>query len=327
VEDTTFCGCTSLESVIIPDGVTSIGINAFKSCAVLKSITIPDSVTDIGSFAFGNCTSLTSIVIPKNVLTIGLEALSGCKSLINIIVDENNTAYKSVDGDLYTKDGLTLIQYAIGKTATSFVIPDSVTSIGEFAFKDCSSLTSITVDENNTAYKSIDGNLYSKDGKTLIQYAIRKTATSFVIPDSVTSIGEYAFSWCYRLTSVTIPDSVTSIGKSAFYSCSSLTSVSFAENSKLTSIGDKAFSSCSKLTSITIPNSVTRIGDRAFEDCDSLTSITIPNSVTSIGYSVFSGCSALTSIKYRGTEEQWEAISKENANIPSSAVTYNYTGE
>ena len=127
-------------------------------------------------------------------------------------------------------------------------IPDSVTSIGESAFLWCYSLTNIAVGENNTAYKSIDGNLYTKDGKTLIQYAIGKTATSFNIPDSVTDIGSYAFMGCISLTSVTISDSVVTIGR-------------------------ETFSGCEILTSITIPDSVTSIDYAAFRDCASLADV------------------------------------------------------
>ena len=134
-------------------------------------------------------------------------------------------------------------------------------------------------------YKSIDGNIYSKDEKTLIQYATGKTNASFVIPDSVTSIGENAFSGCYSLTSITIPDSVTSIG-------------------------DSAFSWCDSLTSVTIGSGVTSIGDSAFFYCNSLTSITIPDSVTIIGARAFSCCLSLTSIHYGGTIQQWNNIKK-----------------
>lgn len=135
---------------------------------------------------------------------------------------------------------------------TSVTIPDSVTSIGEYAFKHCESLTSITVEEGNTSYRSRDGNLYSKDEKTLIQYAMGKSAQSFTIPDSVTSIGEKAFDSCKYLTSVTIGNGVTSIYEGAFHCCNSLTSVTIPDS--VTSIGFFAFGGCASLTSVTFAN-------------------------------------------------------------------------
>ena len=256
-----------LASVTIPDGVTGISEYAFRNCTALTSIIIPDSVKSIGSYAFSNCSSLTSITIPNSVTSIGYDAFRGCKSL------------------------------------TSITIPDSVTSISNDAFSGCSSLVSITVDPDNTAYTSIDSNLYSKDGKTLIQYAVGKTDTEFTIPDSVTSIGGYAFYYCSSLASITIPDGVTSIGV-------------------------RAFSNCTSLASITIPDSVTSIGNCAFYYCSSLVSITIPDGLTSIGIEAFSGCYSLTDIYYTGTEAQWNSIDKFNTNIPSSAtVHYNYSEE
>ena len=221
------------------DSVTSIGDYAFYYCDSLTSITIPDSVTSIGDYAFENCDSLTSITIPDSVTSIGDDAFSRCSSL------------------------------------TSITIGNSVTSIGDDALYWCISLTEINVNANNANYSSIDGNLYSKDKTTLIQYAIGKTATSFVIPNSVTSIGDYAFYYCDSLTSITIPDSVTSIGDYAFYHCSSLTSITIPDS--VTSIGDGAFWGCYRLTSITIPDSVTSIGDHAFYFCSILTSVTFEN--------------------------------------------------
>ena len=155
---------------------------------------------------------------------------------------------------------------------TSVIIPNSVTSIGEYAFCLCSSLTSITIPNSVTSIES-----YAFGGC--------KGLTSIDIPNNVTSIGYGAFEGCFGLTSVTIPNSVTSIGEYAFYNCSGLASINIPNN--VTSIGDYAFYNCSGLASVIIPNSVTSIGEYAFCLCSSLTSITIPNSVTSLGRDAF----------------------------------------
>ena len=211
---------------------------------------------------------------------------------------------------------------------TSITIPDGVTSIGDWAFDGCSSLTSIDVDEQNKVYADVDGVLFSKNMTELIQFPAAKEG-AYEVPDSVTSIGDYAFDGCSSLTSVTIPHSVNSIGNFAFYGCSSLTSIDVDEQNEeyadvdgvlfskdmakliqfpaakggayeiqygVTSIGGWAFYGCSSLTSVTIPDGVTSIGDDAFEGCSSLTSVTIPHSVTSIGYAAFYGCSSLTTV-------------------------------
>ena len=221
---------------------------------------------------------------------------------------------------------------------TSITIPDSVTSIGSFAFWDCSNLTNITIPDSVTSinYSAFSGcssltSVVIGDGVTSIDYRAFyncDSLTSVVIGDGVTSIGDDAFIDCSSLMSVVIGDGVTSIGSSAFYNCDSLTSITIPDS--VTSIGSSAFSDCSNLTSITIPDSVTIIGEHAFRDCSSLTSITIPDSVTSIGSFAFSICSSLRSIKYRGTQTQWNAISKGdlwNYKTGSYTITYNYTEE
>ena len=164
---------------------------------------------------------------------------------------------------------------------TSVSIPDSVTFIGNYAFRDCDALTSVTIPDSVT---SIGGGAFSGCSGL----------TSVTIPDSVTSIGENAFYNCESLTSLVIPDGVTSIGENAFYNCESLTSVMIPDG--VTSIGYGTFSFCSALTSVTIPDSVILIGNHAFFDCSALTSVTIPNSVTLIDNTAFYRCTALTSV-------------------------------
>ena len=190
-----------------------------------------------------------------------------------------------------------------------------VTSIGSFAFRGCSSLTSVTIGNSVTSIGS---------------YAFYDCSSlaSITIPNSVASIGGWAFGYCSSLTSITIPDGVTSIGDSAFFGCSSLTSITIPNS--VTSIGDSAFRYCTSLTSISIPDSVTSIGSDAFSYCDSLTSITIPNSVTSIGEYTFSGCSSLKSITIPnsvtsiGDDAFWHCSSLTSITIPNSVTSIGY---
>ncbi|MBP3308382.1 MAG: leucine-rich repeat protein [Clostridia bacterium] len=285
---------------------TSIEKSAFNGCSSLASITIPNGVTSIGDYAFVNCDSLTSITIPNSVTSIGSDAFDGCRSLNFNTYD--NAYYLGNTDNPY----LVLVK-AKDTSITSCTINSNTRFIRSHAFDGCASLTSITVDSANTAYKSLDGNLYTKDGSTLIQYAIGKSDTSFTIPNSVTTIGEGAFSDCSSLASITIPNSVTSIGDGAFASCSSLTSVTIG--SSVTTIGSYAFGYCTSLTSITIPNSVTSIGEGAFYGCSALTSVTIGSGVTTIGNSAFNGCYKLV-----------EVYNLSSLNITKGSTSCGYVG-
>ena len=280
IEYAAFSGCTGLTSIEIPNSVTSIGDFAFSGCTGLTSVTIGNSVTSIGDFAFQNCSNWTSVTIPGSVTSIGNGAFQNCTGLISSNVAPDNSNYCSVDGVLFNKDKTTLIQYP-GAKQGAYTIPNSVASIGNYAFYGCTGLASIEI-PNSVA--------------SIGNYAFRGCTglTSIEIPNSVASIGNYAFYGCSGLTSVTIPNSVTSIGGSAFKNCTGLTSVTIGNS--VTSIGQEAFCDCSGLTSVTIGNSVTSIGQEAFRGCTGLTSIEIPNSVTSIGNFAFSGCTGLTSV-------------------------------
>ena len=252
--------------------VTSIGDGAFSHCSGLTSVTIGNSVTSIGMWAFNMC-ALTSLHIPNSVTTIGHMAFAACGS------------------------------------PTSVNIPNSVTYIGEKAFMGCNDLTNIVVEEGNDVYDSRSNcnAIIETASNTLI--AGCKTT---IIPNSVSTIGNSAFSNCSGLTSVAIPNSVSTIGNSAFSNCSGLTSVAIPNS--VTSIGAEAFFRCSGLTSVTIGNSVKSIGMWAFRYCSGLTSATIPNSVTSIGAEAFSNCSGLKRL-------QFDAI---NCTIGDNAFSFVY---
>ena len=268
----------SIETVVIEDGVTSIGNYAFAYCSNLTSVTIPSSVTSIGKYVFFICTRLTSVTIPSSVTSIGGGAFDNCSSLTSITIPSSVTSIEKST-------------FANCESLTSINIPANVTTIGEDAFFYCSALETITIDEGNDIYDSRDecNAIIETVSNTLI-YGCKKT----VIPNSVTSIGEKAFYFCEGMTSVTIPSSVTSIGKTAFLGCTGLASVTIP--SSVTTIGELAFNRCQSLTSVTIPSSVTTIESYAFSECTGLSSVTIPSSVTSIEERTFLACSSLTSV-------------------------------
>ena len=217
-----FIGCDKIRSVTLPSSVTTIGSSAFEDCYRLSSITIPGGVTSIGSSAFSGCTSLSSITIPDSVTTIGDSAFDGCASL------------------------------------SSIAIPEGVTTIGEYTFYNCASLSSITLPNSVT---TIGGGAFS--------YCTN--LSSITIPEGVTSIGGSAFSGCASLRSITIPDSVTAIGVSAFSDCSSLSSITVPEG--VTTIGEYTFYNCASLSSITLPESLLLAHSSAFSGCSNLSTV------------------------------------------------------
>ncbi len=281
-----------VNSVTISNSVTSIGRSAFYDCNGLTSVTIGNGVVSIGDFAFSGCYNLTSVIIPNSVREIGSSVFQGCRSMTTLIIGNSVTSIgrSAFDGC----NGLTSVTIpnsvtSIGEGAfnicsglISVTIPSSVKSIGSGLFSGCSGLTSILVESGNLNYDSRnDCNAIIESSSNTLIAGCKNT----IIPNSVTSIGNNAFTMCNDLTSVTIPNGVTSIGSLAFMYCSGLTSVTIPNS--VTSIGKSAFLGCHWLTSVTIPNSVTSIGESAFSECYSLKSITIPNSVIAIGKESF----------------------------------------
>ena len=389
-------------AVVIPNTtnglpITSIGDASFFGNSNLTSVTVGTNVASIAGQAF-SYSSVTNVALPGSVTNIAFDSFHNCNSLTAIIVATNNPDYSSAAGVLFNQNQTTLLTFPEGK-AGSYAVPNSVTDLGvyafsdstnlmsvalssnvstieDYAFYDCPGLMAIMVDTNNLWYSSVAGVLFDKSQDTLIQYPAGNTATSYIMPNTVTNIGmeafygspnltnvtlgtnvsivgAAAFEYCHGLSSITFPDSVkviegdafaecaglmsinigrgvTNIQGQAFLGCYSLTSITVATNNPafssvggvlfnqnqttlylypagssatsyavpdtVTNIVQDAFLEAFYLASITLDPNVQSIGDSAFEDCFSLSSITIPNSVTNLGFSVFYNCVGLTNV-------------------------------
>jgi len=280
----TFYYCIGLSIINIPNSVTTIDSDAFQGCVGLKNITIPNSVTTIGVHAFRGCTGLTDLFIPNSVTTIGEAAFGGCTGLTDITVANDNPKYDSRDN---CKAIIETASNALIQGCKVTLIPNSVTTIGDGAFIDCTSLTSVTIPNS---IKEIG--LYAFYGCSGL--------TRVDIPNSVTLIDDQAFGHCTGVINLTIGNAVTTINNEAFDYCTGLTSLTIP-NSVIT-IGRGAFARCSGLTSVIIGDSVTTISKGAFYKCSKLTKIMIPNSVDSIGESAFY-CSKLKNVTLCGDIE------------------------
>ncbi len=306
-----FAYCNTFTSIMIPESVTSIGEAAFAYCNTLTSITIPESVTSIGNYAFDKCSGLTQI----NWNAKACEDLTERNYVFSHAGESGDGIVVNIGKDVTKIPAYLFSPYdnSYSPKITSIVFDENsvCTSIGNYAFDYCNSLTNITMPNSITSI----GN-----------YAFRSCGfESVAIGNGVESIGSEAFAYCHSLTSITIPDSVTNIGYDAFGNCTAIESATMpataigsipTENLKTVvitsgeSIAKNAFSYCKLLMSVTLSDSVKNIGSYAFLNCSALESVTIGSEVTSIGSYAFNGCSSLTSISYDGTIEQWNAITK-----------------
>ena len=265
IGDNAFNNCNKLKTVNLKSGIKSIGSYAFRDCTVLDDIKLCSEVETIGAYAFYNCGNLQSIAIPDNVTKIDNNTFENCSSL------------KSV---------------SIGK---------SCTTISATAFNNATKLEKITVSADNEKYSSFDGALLNKEKTSIILYPKSKSG-EFVIPDTVTSIADRAFSSCPNLTKITIGANVESVGAYAFSSCSALTDVVFKDSTiEKKVIGDYAFYNCQALSIVDFGNAVTSIGNFAFMIDKSLESIEFPDSLESIGRYAFSCCDYVTTYGTTGS--------------------------
>ena len=261
IERSAFESSAKLRTVVLPNSVDTIAPRTFANCPKLSSVRLPDGITYIPNFMFERCASLTSFTIPPTVTRIGESAFNNSGIVISSIPES------------VTSIGNNAFYYCEG--ITSMVIPNTVTSLGWGVFCFCRELQSIQLPDNLEAIPA-----------TFLKNCF--ALSSITIPESVTSIGEEAFSGCTHLTSVVIPEAVTSMGNGVFQNCYNLASIDMPE--ALDYLGEKAFRECERLTSITLPRNLTKVCNEVFEGCSALHQIEIPESVTSIGNRAFVDC-------------------------------------
>ena len=300
-----FFNLKNVTSVIVPEGVTAIEQQAFYNCFNLQKVTFPSTLTSIGVNAFYHCSSLASLQLPEGIKTIPSSAFESCSALTSIQLPES---IEVIGQGAFSGCGFTKV-----------TLPAKTTNVDGQAFSRCKSLESITVDNGNTAYCSIDGVLYSKDKKTIVLVPYLK-AEGLRISDSVTTIGKHAFlntpiknlvlnkvqrieegafMSCSSLETVVTGAALKGIGNYSFYSCPKLASIKLVEG--LESIGEAAFFQCTNLDTITLPEGLKTISANAFDGCKKLAEIIFPESLEQLeGHFILNGCTGLENIYFKG---------------------------
>ncbi len=330
IGDSAFAYCSNIESIVLPEGLTSIGEDAFYNCSNIESIVLPEGLEVIGESAFDCCSNIEIIILPEGLEVIGDYAFAYCSNLKSLTIPSSlgSTSYdsfykcSSLKDVYYTGDWLTFE----GFMEHCYIDFGSASIHCKAATGECGSNVSWQLTEDRVLIISGTGNMTNYDEWDPVPtwFDAEKYINSVVIKKGVTSIGDYAFYDCDGITSITIPNSVTSIGAGTFSDCDGITSITIPNS--VTSIFVGAFSDCRGLKKVVIPDGVEWISNHAFSGCSSLQSISIPNSVTYMGDSVFLGCSSLQSISipdsvtYIAANAFENCSSLQNVAIPNSVT-------
>lgn len=321
IEAAAFKSCYSLSDINISDSLQFIGDEAFVSCRNIKQLVMPENILHIGKGVFCNCNSLEAIYLPEKLEYLGEGAFNGCESLKDISVSEDSQLLKTVDGILFNKAMTELIHYPNQKETKEYTVPEGVETICSLSnlyleklylpktfqtYKpfgyittevSLPSLTDIVVDSGSTAFKTIDGVLFSKDGTELYSYPCNKTDIKYIIPPEVTSLHECAFIQNKHIEDIQVPETIKKIPYKAFSGCTDLRIVNLPDT--LEEISDYAFVK-TDINRMEIPESVRVIGDSSFYNCGNLKEVVIPETVESIGRWAFKSCADLKTIYLQG---------------------------
>lgn len=357
-----FSGCTNLAELYIYSGVDVIDSRAFQNCDSLTTVVLSNSVTTIKSYAFESCDSLTGVTIPASVTSLDDRAFAGCYQLTSIQVDKANPNYSSdTRGVVFNKDKTELLS-APGGISGSYTIPDSVTSLGPYAFYDCDQPFSVVIPDSVThigteAFNKCDGltsvrfpNYVTYLGNSMfdncpnLEYTVYDNAkylgnegnpyvflkmpvstdiASCEIAPGTTIVGPYAFQRCTNLAAVTIPDTVIRMGRQAFYQCSALKSVTIP--SSMVNMSTMAFYQCTQLEKVVVQEGVTNLDTYAFGGCINLKTVVLPASMTKIWDNAFNNCNALDLVIYCGTADQWRSLRSNSQYFSGSPALENAT--
>ena len=306
----------SVKKVVVESGVTSLSSCLFDGCTNLTGVSLAGTVKSLDGSTFRYCTSLTEIDLSNGIESIGPSSFCGCSNLKNVKLGDSVV---TIGADAFERcDSL-----------TSIYIPKNVKNIPESPFSECPNFTTVTVATDNPYFITVNGVLFNKDKTRLICCPSKRSVGNYVIPSSVTSLAEAAFSYCGGLTDVTIPDGVTTIPDWAFHHCNALKSVTFGNKTK--KIGWAAFSECKALGSVSLPTTLTTLDSFVFDFCESLKSIVIPDSVSVLEDSVFQGCTSLKTVTIGKNVTETDSFafnlcdSLESINVSSQNA--NYTSE